>query len=129
MDGPTTTAIISLATLLAGAIAYAIKKRSDAERERAKAERIRAETDRQTAEDTGRVLVGAEADAATVRKWVDDLRGRLDRCERRHEGCEERVREVEAKCEAEHASKDAQIKALWRECGELRTSIESGGAR
>lgn len=121
---------------LVAAVAYAIRaladsrtKTADAELVRANAQKTAAEAKKLEAETTGKFLVGAEADAAQVRSMVGDLRGRLDRCEKRHEDCEKRVAAVEEKCDREHAVKDAQIKALFRETGELRASIESGGGR
>jgi predicted RNase H-like nuclease (RuvC/YqgF family) len=126
MDAATTTIIIGLATTLVGAIAYALRQRGNADRERGKAERIRAETERTQADTTGRVLVGAEADAAQVRQWVADLRARLDRCERRHEACDARVERMEREHAEELRTKDAQIAALWKECGALRAAIEGG---
>lgn len=122
----TTLVAIGVPALVA-ALAYALRSWADARAKNAEAAKIKAETERAKAEHTGRILTGAEADAETVRGALADMRGRLDRCEKRHEDCETRVIAVETRCNAEHAAKDAQIGALWKECGDLRASIE--GAR
>lgn len=132
------TAIIGLCTALGlpailRALADARSKsaaaeltRAEARKTEAEAKKLEAEAARTAAEQTGRLLVGAEADGATVRQALSDMRARLDRCEKRHEDCEERVEAVQRKCDDEHAIKDTQLKALWRELGDVRASMNGG---
>jgi K+-sensing histidine kinase KdpD len=119
---------------LIAAIGYAIKKvgealslRAEAAVRRADAAKTRADTEKADADTTGRIVIGREADAETIRLAFREMRERLDRCEKRHELQEARHEKDREEWRKAMAAKEAQIEALWREVGSLRDAIE--GAR
>lgn len=111
------------------AIAYALKKRADTEAVQADTERVRADSERVETDTTGRIVIGREADAETIRIAFRTLQDRLDRCERRHEEQERRHSTEREDFLDSLATKDAQIQALWAECRALRDAISNGGKR
>lgn len=133
---------MDLATLVAlgipallAAIAYAVKKLADARLVNAEAARThedtaktKADTDKADADTTGRIVVGREADAETIRDAFASIQGRLDRCETRHEVSEKRHDRERETWRVAMAAKDAQIDALWSECRSLRAAIEGASA-
>lgn len=137
MNDPATLAtVLGLATTLVAAVAYALRKRADADRERAKATRLegeagklRAEAEVKKADATGKVLIGAEADAEQIREAFRDMRARLDRCEKRHEDCEARIERNRLEYEDRLVAKQAQIDALWKELVDVRRAIDAQAGR
>jgi hypothetical protein len=116
---------------LIAAVGYTIKKVGDAMalREAARLKRadavvIQANADKTDADTTGRIVVGREADAETIRDIVRELRMRIDRCETRHEVQEKRHEKDRNEWRSAMAAKDAQINALWGEVNKLNDAIE-----
>lgn len=129
-NATTLATVLALATTLVGAIAFGIRERTKADRIRAEADRLRAEADKQESEDTGKVLLGAEANAAQLREFFKSIQARLDRCERRHDERDERDKRRAAEHASELEAKERQIaelmsrvRGLGEEVDELRASI------
>jgi hypothetical protein len=113
---------------LIAALAYSVKKLSDAklvrEEATAKAKTARADAEKADADTTGRIVIGREADAEVIRNAFRELQARVDRCETRHEVQEKRHERDREEWRKAIEAKDAQIAALWREVRDLRTAIE-----
>ena len=121
---------LGVPTLIAS-LAYVWKKRADAGLVRDEAEKVRAETakvkastEKRDADTTGRIVVGREADAETIRNAFRELQARVDRCETRHDVQEKRHERERDEWKKAMAAKDSQIDALWNECRALRAAIE-----
>lgn len=124
------TLLVALVALVA-ALPYAIKKIADARLVLAQSAQTRADTARDKvaiekadSDVTGRIVIGREADAETIRAAFRTLQARLDRCEARHEEAEQRHERERETWRAAMAAKDSQIDALWAECRALRQAIE-----
>jgi hypothetical protein len=129
---------VNTATLIAlgipaliAALGYAVKKvgeafalREAARLKRADAAVIQANAEATDADTTGRIVIGREADAETIRNIVRELQLRVDRCETRHEVQEKRHEKDRNEWRSAMAAKDAQINALWGEVNKLNDAIE-----
>ncbi len=131
MEAETTVAtILGIVGGLTTGFVFWLRERGKAARIAAEAEKIRAKTDQQEAEDTGRVIVGAEANAETIREMFKEIRMRLDRCEKRHDERDKKDAARDAAHLAEVAAKDKtigdlmkQVRGLGEEVDELRGMI------